>query len=113
MKFRVLIAALVLSLATPAIAQITTVQLAHEVPLSDIRLPQSGVGTLGYKPCPDCEYATTRVSANTRWVLNGQSTTLAKFREGVARITTRDEEYVTVLHHLEDNRITSVSIFVR
>ena len=113
MKFKAIIAALVLSLAIPAVAQITTVALAHEVRLSDLRLPQADGGTIAFRTCDDCEYQTVRVSASARWVLNGQNLTLAKFREGLAFVQNRDEEYVTVLHHLEDNRVTQVSVQLR
>ena len=36
--------------------------------------------------------------------------TLEKFREGLARITNRNSEIVTIIHHLEEDRITEVSV---
>lgn len=113
MKFKVLIAAIVLAFAVPAFAQITTVALAHEVNLNDVRFPQSAAGTIGFRPCGECEYATIRVTGNTRWVLNGEPVTLEKFREGLAHITNRNTEIVTITHHLEEDRITEVSIYLR
>lgn len=113
MKFKVLIAAIALAFAAPAFAQITTIALAHEVNLNDVRFPQSTGGTIGYRPCAECEYTTERVSGNTRWVLNGQPVTLEKFREALAHITNRDTEIVTIMHHLEEDLITEVSIYLR
>ena len=113
MKFKVLIAAITLAFAAPAFSQITTIALAHEVNLNDVRFPQSTSGTIGYRACADCEYSTKRVSGDTRWVLNGQPVTLEKFREALAHITNRNTEIVTITHHLEQDRITEVSIYLR
>ncbi len=113
MKFKAMIAAIVLAFAAPAFAQITTIALAHEVSLNDVRFPQSTSGTIGYRPCAECEYTTKRVSGTTRWVLNGQPVTLERFRAGLANITNRNTEIVTIVHHLEEDRITEVSIYLR
>ena len=110
MKFKAMIAALLLGLAVSATAQITTVQLAHEVRLSDMRLPGSMNGTIGYKPCADCSYETTRVSAYTTYTFNGQRMTLDKFRVSVSRVSDRNEIYATVLQHLEEDVVTAVSV---
>ncbi|MDH3748357.1 MAG: hypothetical protein OER97_09130 [Gammaproteobacteria bacterium] len=113
MKFRLLMTALVLSLALPAAAQFTTVQLAHEVEMSTVRLPQSESGTIAFKACGECDYQTTRVSSETVWLVNNRPVTLVKFRQVVAGMTDRDKEYVTVKQHLERDLITQVSIIVR
>ncbi len=113
MKFKAMIAAILLACAVPAFAQITTIALAHEVNLNDVRFPQSTSGTIGFRPCAECEYATKRVTADTRWVLNGQPVTLERFRDGLARITNRNSEIVTIVHHLEEDRITEVSVYLR
>ncbi len=113
MKFKVMIAALALALTAPVFAQITTVALAHEVNLADVRFPQSTSGTIGFRTCDECEYMTKRVTGSTRWVLNGTPVTLAEFREGLAHITNRNAEIVTITHHLEEDRITEVSVYLR
>jgi len=110
MKIKILITALVLTLALPAAAEFTTVQLAHEVALSDLRLPSHLSGTIGFKGCSTCEYRTERVSESTRYMVNGRSVPLDKFRSTVSRIRNRSEQAVTVLHHLEDDVVTQVSI---
>lgn len=112
MNFKALTTAILLMLVLPAAGQIRTVQLAHEVPLDDLRLPQSEGGTIGFKSCEDCEYQTERVTAATRWSLNGKTVRLDDFRVGLARATDRKSVYVTVLHHLEEDRVTEVSVYL-
>ena len=83
---------------------------AHEVRLSGLRLPASSNGTLGFKPCNECDYETVRVTAATRYDANGQYLELEDFRNAVARITDRANAAVTVKQHLESDTITVVSV---
>ena len=106
------IAVLQALLLAQASAEIRTVELAHEVRLPDLRLPQADTGTVGYKTCDECEYQTERVTAETRWSLNGRIVPLDKFRVALARVADRSDVYVTVLHHLEDDRVTEVSVYL-
>jgi hypothetical protein len=50
---------------------------------------------------------------STRWILNGESMPLADFRARIARFEDEDRKSVTVLHHLEDDRVTAVTVTVR
>ena len=110
MKFKVMIAAIVLSLALPVTAQADIVQTGYEVALSNVRLPRSSNGTIAFKECDRCDYVVLRVGADTRYRLNGKPVRLAKFREALATVQDRDGEAVTVLHHLERNQVTEVSV---
>jgi hypothetical protein len=112
MMTRVLSIALLLAVSFPVSAEIRTVQQAHEVLLADLRLPQTGAGTLGFRACDECEFREEQVSANTRWSLNGRAVTLEDFRAGLARVTERAFVYLTVLHHLEEDRVTEVSVYL-
>ena len=112
MKLKLFIATLALCLALPVSADFTTIEQAYEVALSDIRLPRSENGTIAYKECSTCKFMTKRVDANTRWLLNGKAVPLKKFREAVDRVTDRNNEAVSVLHHLEINRVTAVSVYL-
>ena len=47
---------------------------------------------------------------NTEWILNGKRLPLDKFRRGLASITDRDAAAVTVLHHLEKDRVIRVTV---
>ena len=112
MKLKLFIIAMCLGLALPATADYVTIQQAYEVALSDIRLPRSETGTIAYRQCSTCELRTTRVDAETRWLVNGRAVSLKKFREAVSRVADRDNEAVSVLHHLERNRVTAVSVYL-
>ena len=113
MKLKALFIAVALVLAATATADFRTVQLAHEVALTNLRLPSSESGTIGFKACADCEYQTEQVTVETLWSINGRRVSLADFRKGIARVTKRDEVYVTVLEHLEKDRVTEVSVVLR
>jgi len=112
MKTKLLIATAMIGLALPAAADFTTVQLAYEVALSEVRLPRIENGTIAFKECEDCDYKTKRVSANIRYLVDGRSVSLSKFRQMTDRVVDRDNEAVTILHHLEDNRVTKVSVYL-
>jgi hypothetical protein len=112
MKRKLFIAALMLGLALPAAADYTTIQQAYECALSEVRLPRNEAGTIAYKECATCDYVTKQVDANTRWLLNGRAVPLEKFREAVDQVQDRESEAVTVLHHLERNRVTQVSVYL-
>jgi hypothetical protein len=112
MKIKVLMTAIILGLALPVAADFVQIQEAHEVQLSELRLPQSSHGTVAFKPCSDCPYMVKRVTAETQWILDGKSMKLEKFRRGVADLTERDNTAVTVLHHLENDRVTKVSVHI-
>lgn len=112
MKLKLFFAAAMLGITMSAAADFETIAEAYEVALSNIRLPQSESGTIAFKPCATCEYSTKRVDENTRWMVNGQSVSLAKFRAAVRRVADRENEAVTVLHHLEWNRVTEVSVYL-
>jgi hypothetical protein len=110
MKFKLLITAALLSLALPAAADFKLVQDAYEVALSDLRLPRANGGTIAFKECDTCEYRRLRVGSDMRYRLNGKDVTLKQFREAMATVEDRKGEAVTVLHHLERNQVTAVSV---
>ncbi len=113
MKIKILITAIVLALAMPAVADFTTVQLAHEVVLSELRLPSHPSGTIGFKGCSTCEYRTERVSAATQYELNGEHVPLAEFRNAISHVRNRSDETATVLHHLQEDVVLKVSIYLQ
>ena len=112
MKSKLLITATLLCLALPAAAEFVTLQQAYETALSDVRLPQSENGTIAFKGCESCDWQTERVTGATRYVLNGRAMPLDKFRVALSRVQNRDEEAVTVLHHLADDVVTEVTVYL-
>jgi biopolymer transport protein ExbD len=101
---------LLVCLSMPALAEFTTVARAHEVALSDFRAPASAHGIAAFKSCEDCELLTVRVTPETRYVLNDQSVKLKDFRFALSTVTNRKDETVIVMHHLESDTVTTISI---
>ena len=110
MKLRLIIAAILLGLSPLAGADFKTIQQAYEARLSEVRLPRLEGGTIAFRECAQCDYRTERVSEETRWVVDGNAVSLDKFRAAVARVENRKEEAVTIVHHLEKDRVTEVSV---
>jgi hypothetical protein len=112
MKLRLFITAIMLGLAMPAVADYVTIEEAYEARLSEVRLPRGPMGTIAFKPCSTCDVQTKRVDANTRWLINGKAVPLREFREAMDKVVNREKEAVTVLHHLEKDRVTAVSVYL-
>ena len=113
MKSKVLISAILLSIALPATADWTIVEQAYEVHLKELRLPRNETGTIAFKTCKSCDYITKRVNSTTEYKLNGKPLSLAKLRGAVSDVANRSETSVTVLHHLKMDQVTAVSISVQ
>jgi biopolymer transport protein ExbD len=112
MKTTLILAAALISLILPVAAQSSTEQQAYEVALSQIRLPRNTNGTIAFKECNDCEFKTKRVSAQTSYLLDGRAVKLEKFRSAMKRVQDRENEVVTILYHLKENRVTTVSVYL-
>ena len=112
MKIKLTITALLLALAMPAAADRAVVQQAYEVALSDLRLPRAEGGTIAFKECDDCTYRRLRVSAGTTYRINGNAVPLPRFRQAMRQVADRENEAVTVLHHVELNVVTDISVYL-
>ena len=111
MKFTKLIAIATLLLAVPgAFAEFTIVAQASEVRLSEFRLPAAVNGIASFKPCGTCDMKPVSVNADTRYRLNDQVVSLADMRHSLASVTNRNRKAVIVMHHLESDLITQISI---
>ena len=112
MKFKMFVTALMLGLALPAAADFVTIVEGYEVSMSNVRLPQSESGTIAFKKCSDCLYETKRVTAETIWEINGEATTLEKFRLRLSTVDKKKSRTVTVGHHLERDVIVKVTTWI-
>ncbi len=83
---------------------------AYETSVADFRPPLSANGGIALRECEDCEVKTIRVDANTRYVINGKSVSLKDFRAAIFRVRNRSNTPMTVLHHLETDRVTQISL---
>ena len=102
------VAVIVFGFAISAQAQV--VSQAHEVMLNELRTPSSASGTVAFKECEMCEHVVVRVTANTRYSINGKVVRFADFSKAVATASNRDEVAVIVLHHLESNTVESIDV---
>lgn len=110
MHIQKLLVLVLLGLSLSAVAGFTTITEAYEVAVRDLRLPRYEGGTLTFKQCADCEAQTVRVTQGTRFVINGHSVKLKEFRKSLSQVSNRADESVIVLHHLESDTVTSVSV---
>ena len=110
MHIRKLLAIFLLGLSISAAADFTTVTAAYEVNASDLTMPLNEGGTLKFRQCAECELQTLLVNSSTNYVLNGNYVALDEFKDALAGISNPSAETVTVLHHLESNKITAVKI---
>ena len=112
MNIKTLLLAILLGLALPVAADFRTVSLAHEISLSNLRIPISTNAGVSFKNCDDCKVQTVRATPTTQYIVNGRATTLKEFREMVFQVKDRANNIVTVLQHLETNTIVSVSVTI-
>jgi hypothetical protein len=112
MNIKTLLIAVLLGLSVPVAAEFTTVSLAHEVALSNFRVPPSDNSAVAFKTCDDCEIQRVRVTVNTQYNINGQSVPLKEFRKTIFQVRDRANNIITVLQHLETNTIVSVSVSI-
>jgi len=104
-------AALILVLMSVSVsAQFRTIELAHEVPLTEFVVPVTQNGMLSFRSCADCESFSSRLTPNTLYVINKQPVSLQEFRKQVTSVSDRNNYYLTVVQHLETNTVTKVSI---
>ena len=110
MQRRKLLVLVLLGLSLAAAADFRTITEAYEVDLSDLRLPGSENGTLTFKQCSDCEAQTLRVTSKTRYVVNDRGIALVEFKNQLRRVRNRKTAAATMMHHLESNTITALSV---
>lgn len=111
MRFAVFLATVTVALSLPSMAQFRTIAEAYEVRLSDLRLPQSESGTVAYKTCDACAYESKLVSSDVQWILGGRSLPFDEFRYNLAAVTDPENTPTMILHHLESDRVTRVSVY--
>jgi hypothetical protein len=112
MKIKIILATIALVLSAATMADFTPVSEGYELSLSDLRLPRNNGGSIAFRTCSSCNYETRLVSSDARWEINGKATTLKQFRERMAKIADREAQWVTVIDHIELNRVTAVSVYI-
>lgn len=92
------------------IADFVTITRAHEVALSNFRVPASVNGIVSFKACESCDLQNVNVTSTTQYLLNSRAVPLAEFRKSLSTVQNRSEKTVGVMHHLESDVVTSISI---
>ena len=100
--------ALLFSMA--AQAEIVTVTRAYEIALNNFRVAASVDGAVTFRQCDSCDPMVVRVSPSTRFLLNGAEVDLREFRKGIFQVGDRASETVIVMHHLESDVVTQISV---
>lgn len=96
--------------AMAANADFVTVEEAYEVPLSSFRMPGTSVGALAFKACEECDLQTIRVTGRTQYVFRNEHLTLPEFRKALGGVNQRSSKWVIVLHHLESDTVSRVTL---
>ncbi len=99
-----------LGLSMSAAAQDAIVSQAYEIPLAEFRGPVTPNGATTFRECTDCEAHYLRVTADTRYQLNGRAVRFDTFREALKRIRDRENTVVVLLHYLETDTVVSIDV---
>jgi len=113
MTVRALFIATLLMFSHLAFAQIVTVINAVETAPANIILPGDTEGMMTFRPCDgDCDedYIRVRLSANTKFSVNGKNKKFADFRRDLATIKRDARSYALVSYETETNTVTSIQI---
>jgi len=109
MTIRKILIATILLLCQPAFALIDAV----ETSASGIILPPTANGTMTFKPCAgecDLEHKRARLTANTKFVLDGKAVKFEYLRREFTAIKRSDESYALVSYDTETNTVTKIDI---
>jgi len=116
MKIKTLMAVTLLSIGLTFATQTVATNLgpvisqAYEIVLENFRAPATENGSVSFKKCDDCERVTVRVTAGTRYTINGKTVKLQDFRKAISRVNNRGGVPMTVLHHLESDTIELINV---
>ena len=110
MRIHKLLALGLLALSAAAGADFRTTMEVYEIGLINVRLPGTEGGTISIKHCNDCEAQLLRVTAATRYVVNGRGVRLADFRRSLSSIRNRGDVDIDVFHDLRSNTVTRVRV---
>ncbi len=98
-----------LLLGTPAFALIDAVELSPD----NIILPGTPSGTMTFKPCVgecDEDHKRARLTADTRFVIDGRAVKFDEFRRGHAALKRSEDSYALVSYETETNTVTTIEI---
>lgn len=112
MTIRKTLIATLLLLCQPAFALIDAVETSP----GDITLPATINGTVTFKTCSgtecdqDRDHKRARLTADTKFSVNGKAVNFDEFRRDHAAIRRSDESYALVSYDTETNTVTKIEI---
>ena len=112
MNIRKFLTVTALGMGMAAAAHGDVLSQAYEVALNEFRAPAAENGSVAFKPCADCQRMMVRVTAGTRYKINGKGVRFDDFRKAVRQASDRDDQFVTVLHHLESDTVTLIDLLL-
>ena len=107
----ILISALVIS--APASSDVVTEIDAVEVTVSNISVPTTVTGRLMFKPCAgECDetYTIVRLTADTGFVVRGQSMSFVEFRQSLLSLGRGSDAYALVSYDTKSKIVTNIRI---
>ena len=113
MQLRKTILALLVSLALPAMAEITTLIDAVETSAMNINVPTGPNGRLSFKACDsscDDELIVVRLTPQTKYVVRGETMEFVDFRREFYNLRRGSKTYALVTYDTERDTVTSVLI---
>ncbi len=110
MQIRRLLVLTILGLSLTATADFRTTMEVYEIDFVNVRLPGTEGGTISIKHCNDCESELLRVTAATRYIVNGKDVRLMDFRRSLSSLRNRGDVIIDVFHDLESNTVTRVRV---
>ena len=113
MTVRALLIAAFLMIAQPAFSQIVTAIAAVEASPANLILPGGTDGMMTFRPCDgvcDEDYIRVRLSAGTKFTVNGKTVKFADFRREFATIKRSPKSYALVTYETKTNTVTSIEI---
>ncbi len=109
MTIRKTMIATLLLLSAPAFALVDAVELSPD----NIILPATINGTMTFKPCVgecDAEHKRARLTAETKFSVDGKAVKFDEFRRNHAAFSRSDENYALVSYETETNTVTKIEI---
>jgi len=110
MKIKTLMTVMLLCLGQLAFGQGQIISQAYEISLDKFRAPATTNGGVAFQECDECDRMSVRVTAGTRYTINGKAVRLEDFKKAVSQVRNRDEVTLTVLHHLESDTIEMIAV---
>ena len=110
MKYRIIIAALMMAVTAPALADFVAVSRAYELEPNLVNVPVSSSSSMSFSNCDGCETTSGQLNAQTRFSVDGETVDFEEFCDAIRLAKQSEHSGIFLLHHLESNAILSVSV---